>query len=158
MPRSGSIPSAASTSNSIRSCRKPIIGATHRARGYHKTKNSTFVVFRSLEKIGSGQISVRHLGGPLEILKQALYAAKEGPGRFLVFLTLLSANLAVLNFLPIPVLDGGHMVLLAWEGIRGKPADERVQLVLTYIGLILILSLMVFVLGLDVGLISKPGH
>lgn len=79
-------------------------------------------------------------------------------GNLLLFLTLLSANLAVLNFLPIPLLDGGHIVLLLWEGIRGKPADERVQEVLTYIGLAIILGLMVFVLGLDFGLISRPGR
>ena len=49
------------------------------------------------------------------------------PSKLLLFLTFLSANLAVINFLPIPVLDGGHFVFLLYEGIRGKPADERVQ-------------------------------
>ena len=73
----------------------------------------------------------------------------------LIFLCILSANLAVINFLPIPLLDGGHMVLLAWEGIRGKPANERVQVVLTYIGLIFILGLMAWVIGLDLGLIPR---
>ena len=73
----------------------------------------------------------------------------------LIFLTLLSANLAVINFLPIPLLDGGHMVLLAYEGIRGKPADERVQIVLTYIGLVFILTLMIWVLSLDFGWIPR---
>jgi len=63
---------------------------------------------------------------------------------------MLSANLAVLNFLPIPVLDGGHMLFLLYEGIRGKPADERLQLALTYAGLFFILALMIFVLGLDI--------
>ena len=75
----------------------------------------------------------------------------------MIFLTLLSANLAVINFLPIPVLDGGHMVLLIYEGIRGKPADERVQEVLTWIGLIFILALTIFVFGLDLGWIPRPG-
>ena len=76
---------------------------------------------------------------------------------FLIFLTLLSANLAVVNFLPIPVLDGGHMVLLLYEGVRGKPADERVQEILTWMGLIFILGLMLFVFGLDFGWIARPG-
>jgi regulator of sigma E protease len=89
------------------------------------------------------------------IIKTALQHADEGNATLLLFLTLLSANLAVLNFLPIPVLDGGHFVLLAYEGIRGKPADERVQVVLTYIGLILILALLIWATGLDVGLISR---
>jgi regulator of sigma E protease len=87
----------------------------------------------------------------------ALMQARLGFGNLLIFLTLLSANLAVINFLPIPVLDGGHMVLLLYEGIRGKPADERVQEILTWIGLIFILSLMIFVFGLDLGWISRPG-
>jgi regulator of sigma E protease len=82
----------------------------------------------------------------------------RGPGNLLLFLTLLSANLAVLNFLPIPLLDGGHFVFLLYEGIRGKPADERVQEILTYIGLAFILGLMIFVLGLDFGLIPRPGR
>jgi regulator of sigma E protease len=68
---------------------------------------------------------------------------------------MLSANLAVLNFLPIPVLDGGHFVLLAYEGIRGKPANEHVQAVLAYVGLALLIALMVWVCGLDFGLFSR---
>ena len=55
----------------------------------------------------------------------------------------------------IPVLDGGHVVFLLYEGITGKPPDERVHVALTYAGLFLILGLMVLVLGLDFGLISR---
>jgi regulator of sigma E protease len=125
--------------------------------GTDETVDATLVVFRSLRKIRSGQVSARNLGGPWSIFKFALYEAMQGPGNLLLFLTLLGANLAVLNFLPIPLLDGGHFVLLLYEGIRGKPADERVQEILTYIGLALILGLMIFVLGLDFGLIPRPG-
>jgi regulator of sigma E protease len=123
--------------------------------GGRETVNATLVVYRVLQKVGSGQISPLNFGGPLEIFRQALRAAEQGLGNFLLFLTMLSANLAVLNFLPIPVFDGGHFVLLLWEGIRGKPADERVQEVLTYLGLAFILALMLFVLGLDFGFISR---
>ena len=98
------------------------------------------------------------LGGPVSIFETALYAAKQGMGNLLVFLTLLSANLAVLNFLPIPILDGGHMLFLTWEAIRRKPPDERVQLALTYCGLLLVLALMTWVLLLDFGVISRFGH
>ena len=107
--------------------------------------------------MGTKQISVRNFSGPWGIIKMALMQARLGFGNLLIFLTLLSANLAVINFLPIPVLDGGHMVLLLYEGIRGKPADERVQEILTWIGLIFILSLMIFVFGLDLGWIPRPG-
>ena len=67
---------------------------------------------------------MRRLGRAVEIIKMALHKADQGNADLLLFLTMLSANLAVLNFLPIPVLDGGHFVLLAYEGIRGKPANE----------------------------------
>ena len=86
---------------------------------------------------------------------QAGKSAEEGFSHFLLFLTMLSANLAVVNFLPIPVLDGGHMVFLVYEWIRGKPPSEKVVAVLSYLGLALILSLMMFVFGLDLGLIPR---
>jgi regulator of sigma E protease len=72
-----------------------------------------------------------------------------------MFLVMLSANLAVLNFLPIPLLDGGHLVLLMYEGIRGKPASEKIVIGVSYVGLLFILSLMGFLLLLDTGLISR---
>jgi regulator of sigma E protease len=68
---------------------------------------------------------------------------------------MLSANLAVVNFLPIPVLDGGHMVFLVYEWLRGKPPSEGVVAALSYLGLALILTLMMFVFGLDLGLIPR---
>ncbi len=126
--------------------------------GGQETADATLLVYRSLHSIvGTKRISVRNLGGPWTIIRVALIQARLGLGNLLLFLTLLSANLAVINFLPIPVLDGGHMVLLIYEGIRGKPADERVQEILTWIGLIFILTLMIFVLGLDFGWIARPG-
>ena len=123
--------------------------------GATETYESATKVFVFLQKLTSGQISARALGGPVAIAQTAGHAASKGTAELMLFLTLLSANLAVINFLPIPVLDGGHMVFLAWEGVTGKPANEHVQLLLSYIGLILILSLMIFVLGLDFGFISR---
>ncbi|HZT81812.1 MAG TPA: site-2 protease family protein, partial [Gemmataceae bacterium] len=69
---------------------------------------------------------------------------------FFLFLGMISINLAVINFLPIPVLDGGHMVFLVYEKLRGRPASEHVRLAATYLGLLFILSLMAFVIYLDV--------
>jgi regulator of sigma E protease len=124
-------------------------------RGLLKTKEDLSMVYGFLGKLTRQQISPRLLGGPIEIAKQAGRSASEGFGRLLLFLTMLSANLAVVNFLPIPVLDGGHMVFLAYEWIRGKPPSEGVVVVLSYLGLALILSLMFFVFGLDLGLIPR---
>jgi regulator of sigma E protease len=67
-----------------------------------------------------------------------------------MFLTMLSANLAVINFLPIPALDGGHMMFLIAEAIRGKPVDEALQMRLTVMGVLALLALMIFVTFNDV--------
>ena len=87
-------------------------------KGLSKTGEDLSMVYRFLQKITSNQISPRLLGGPIEIAKQAGKSAEEGLGRLLLFLTMLSANLAVINFLPIPVLDGGHMVFLMYELVQ----------------------------------------
>lgn len=125
------------------------------SRGSRKAFENLSLVYRFLHKLTSNQISPRLLGGPIEIAKQAGKSAEEGFSHFLLFLTMLSANLAVVNFLPIPVLDGGHMVFLVYEWIRGKPPSEKVVAVLSYLGLALILSLMMFVFGLDLGFIPR---
>jgi regulator of sigma E protease len=125
------------------------------AWGFDETVRATLTVYRFLEKLRSRDISPRMMAGPIGIIRATAHFAERGLTDLLIFVTLLSANLAVINFLPIPLLDGGHMVFLAYEGIRGKPADERVQTVLTYIGLFLLLTLLVWVFGLDLGLISR---
>ena len=112
------------------------------------------MVFRFLQKLGT-QIPLTALGGPVTIAQAAGYSAFEGVGKLLVFLTMLSANLAVINFLPIPLLDGGHMVFLAYEGFRGRPASEKFVVALHTVGFVFIISLMLFVLGLDFGLIPR---
>jgi regulator of sigma E protease len=124
-------------------------------RGLRKAGEDLSLVYSFLGKLWSNAISPRLLGGPIEIAKQAGKSAEEGFGRLLLFLTMLSANLAVVNFLPIPVLDGGHMVFLLYELVRGKPPSENVVGILSYLGLALILTLMMFVFGLDLGLIPR---
>ena len=117
--------------------------------GGRETIDATAMVFTVLRKLGT-QIPLNSVAGPLGIFEVTYRATQEGISHLLLLLTMLSANLAVLNFLPIPVLDGGHMVFLAYEGIRRKPANESVQLALTYVGLVFILGLMVLVLGHDI--------
>ena len=68
---------------------------------------------------------------------------------------MLSANLAVINFLPIPLLDGGHMVFLAYEGLRRRPASEKFVVALHTVGFVFIVSLMLFVIALDLHLIPR---
>ena len=119
--------------------------------GLRETWSAAGQVVKFLQALGTGQISADLLGGPGSIAVTAGSAASAGLPQLLLFLTMLSANLAVVNFLPIPVLDGGHMMFLLYEGIRGKPASERVMTVLSYAGLLFILGLMIYVIGLDVG-------
>ena len=117
-------------------------------RGWDETVRSLTIVYRFLGKLGT-QVPVTKLGGPITIAQAAGFHAFEGPGKLLVFLTMLSANLAVLNFLPIPLLDGGHMVFLAWEGVRGKPAGEKFVMAMQTAGMVFIITLMLFVISLD---------
>jgi len=125
------------------------------ALGTQETVDSLLLIFRTLKALSTGQVSGKALMGPVGIVQVAYYSVVEGPGEFLLFLCLISANLAVINFLPIPVLDGGHMVFLAYEGIRGKPPSEGVFVGLSYLGLALILILMIWVIGLDFGCIAR---
>lgn len=98
----------------------------------------------------SRKLSVTELGGPGTIAIVASDAASKGITPLLMFLTMLSANLAILNFLPIPALDGGHMVFLAAEGVRGKPVDEALQMRLTIAGILGLLCLMLIATFNDV--------
>lgn len=118
--------------------------------GFRETKEDAFLVFSFLKKLFTNEISPFNLGGPGTIAVSATHEAMYGTARLLLFLTLLSANLAVVNFLPIPVLDGGHMVFLTWEAIFRKPLSEKVMVTLSMAGLLFIVGLMLFVISLDV--------
>ena len=107
-------------------------------------------IYMNLSRLMTRRISTGSLGGPIEIATQAFSAAGEDVSTNILFLAMISINLAVVNFLPIPLLDGGHMVFLIYEKLRGRPPSEMVRVVATYIGLAFILSLMVFVLYLDI--------
>ncbi len=119
--------------------------------GYRETKEQFYRVLDVLGKLVTMQLSPKNLGGPLMIAAVAGSEASQGIPRLLIFLTFLSANLAILNFLPIPALDGGHMVFLTAEAVTGKPVDERLQGTLTLIGVVCLLGLMIFVFANDIG-------
>lgn len=119
------------------------------ALGWNKTIDSMGLIYRQLKNIGRN-ISVKAFGGPVMIVDLAYRTTGTGDGTFLLFLCLIGANLAVINLLPIPVLDGGHLVFLLYEMIFRRPPNENIQIILSYIGLFLILGLMVWVIFLDV--------
>jgi regulator of sigma E protease len=115
--------------------------------GFRVTLRSVTAVFRTLRKIPE---LWQHMGGMITIFRVAGMQAEKGIADLLIFMCLISANLAVINFLPIPVLDGGHMVLLAAEAIRRKPVSERILIPITYAGLFFILGLFILMTVLDI--------
>jgi regulator of sigma E protease len=118
--------------------------------GIGRTRNKILELYLTLRSLVRGDLSYRNLQGPVGIAKMAYAIARNGIGDLLMFLGFLSVNLAVLNFLPIPVLDGGHMVFLMWEGITGKKPSEKVIAMATWIGLMFILTMIVLVMYLDI--------
>lgn len=107
----------------------------------------------TLESIGKmlfGELSVKNLSGPITIAKVAGASVQSGVGDFLNFLAYLSISLGVLNLLPIPVLDGGHLFFYLLEGLRGRPLSERVQAVGMQIGISLVVGLMLLALFNDI--------
>ncbi len=119
--------------------------------GLEDTGNTIADVYYVIRGLVTGRLRVdKTLGGPLTIGVVAYKSAGMGFWELVYFLALISANLAVINFLPIPFLDGGHMVFLIFEKLRGKPVPEKLQAVLTYAGLLALLGLMGTVIVLDV--------
>jgi len=112
--------------------------------GFTRTAEMTVLTVQVLGKMITAAISPDNLGGPIAIAQLAGRTADLGAAAFITFLALISVNLGVLNLLPIPVLDGGHLVYLAIEKIRGKALSiamlERMQL----LGVVLIATLMIF--------------
>lgn len=98
-----------------------------------------------------GKASVDNLSGPISIAQYAGKSAEMGLVSFLKFLAIVSVSLGVLNLLPIPVLDGGHLLMFAIEAIKGSPVAENVQLVFQQIGMAALLGLMILAVFLDIG-------
>jgi len=119
-------------------------------QGLHQTRKTTVMVLDSIKKMLTGLISPKHLSGPITIAKVAGASAEYGVSAYLGFLALLSVSLGVLNLLPIPVLDGGHLMYYLVEAVKGSPVSERVQMAGYRLGLFLVVGLMVIALYNDV--------
>ncbi|GAB5443558.1 MAG: site-2 protease family protein [Fuerstiella sp.] len=117
---------------------------------FRETKSSIISIYMTLRSLVGRDLSAKALSGPLGIVNIGYQIANDGFARLLKFLGYLSINLAVLNFLPIPVLDGGHMVFLIWEAVARRKPSPRVVNWAHGIGLIFIITLFVFVLYLDI--------
>jgi regulator of sigma E protease len=119
------------------------------AESLRRTWNMTALTLDSLKKMLFGELSVKNLSGPITIAKVAGASAQSGVADFLNFLAYLSISLGVLNLLPIPVLDGGHLLFYLVEWARGRPLSERVQGWGIQIGISLVLGVMLLALVND---------
>jgi regulator of sigma E protease len=119
--------------------------------GWHRTGAWSLEVFTFLERLATGRGSTKELGGPIVIGQLSGAAARQGLTAFLNFMAIISVNLAVLNLLPIPVLDGGHLVFLFAEAARGgRPVSAQSRLRMTQVGIILVMGLMVLAFANDI--------
>lgn len=115
------------------------------ARALTRTWDMSWLTLQMLGKILTGEASYRNLSGPVSIAQYAGESAQNGIAAFLWFLGIVSVSLGVLNLLPIPLLDGGHLMYYLIEFVRGRPVPEAVQAIGQQIGLALLLGLMVLV-------------
>ncbi len=121
------------------------VGEGFRQTGYWATE-----IGRFLGRIFSGKNSASELGGPIAIGQLSGQFARAGLIPFLAFMGIISVNLAVLNLLPIPVLDGGHLVFLTVEGFRGRAISIENRIRLTQVGMLFVLGLMVLAFANDI--------
>lgn len=118
--------------------------------GLRDTANWTEFVVMSLVRLVQGDVSAKNIGGVITIGRVAATSFEAGFSTFLKTMAIISINLFLLNLLPVPVLDGGHLVFYAYEGIRGTPLSLRKMELAQQIGLMLLMCLMVFALFNDI--------
>jgi regulator of sigma E protease len=119
-------------------------------RGWDDTIENIFSIYGTIRNLVLGRLGPRGLAGPIRIVGIAYRTARASMNELIKFLGILSINLAVINFLPIPPLDGGQMLFLIAEKIRGRPLPESALGAGVVVGLVLVVCLMIFVLFQDV--------
>jgi regulator of sigma E protease len=125
-----------------------VVGAV--GQGVRQTVQTAGLILYTLKGLVTGQISARDVGGPILVGQMAGEMARLGLANFLAFIALFSVDLAILNLLPIPVLDGGHLVFLLIEGVRGRPLSLEQRQRWTQIGFFVLVGIMALALANDV--------
>ncbi len=124
--------------------------------GWSSTVRGFGMIVLSIKMLVSGEASIKDLGGPIMIAQIAGETAKAGWVPLLMFMGLISCNLAFINVLPIPGLDGGHIMVTLIEGILRKPLTFRVRMAIQQVGMALLLLLMITVILNDIGRLFSP--
>lgn len=125
--------------------------------GIKRTGYYTYLTFLIIGKMFTGEVALDNLGGPILIAQIAGSAARQGLVSFLGFLALISINLAILNLLPVPVLDGGHLLFFAIEAVIKRPISVRIKEVALQIGLALLVILMIMAFYFDIARLINLG-
>jgi regulator of sigma E protease len=118
--------------------------------GGRSTWALTSMIFETLARLFQGRVSANDLGGPIMIAQEAGRRAASGLEPLLRFMALISINLGVINVLPVPVLDGGHLAFFLIEAVRGRPLSTRYREIAQQVGVFLLVALMVFVVFNDI--------
>jgi regulator of sigma E protease len=121
------------------------------AAAFERTYHYSLSTLKMMGYMLVGKASVENLSGPISIAQYAGQSASMGLVHFLKFLALISISLGVLNLLPIPVLDGGHLLFYAIEALKGSPVSEQTQALFQQIGIAILISLMGLAFFLDIG-------
>jgi regulator of sigma E protease len=122
--------------------------------GVQRTWDMTVLTVKGLWKLVSRQIDSSNIGGPIQIATEAGRQAKEGMGSLALFTAIISVNLAVLNLLPVPMLDGGHLFFFVIEAIMGRPLSVKKREAAQQLGFVLLMLLMVYALWNDLNRIG----
>ena len=125
-----------------------IIDAFHKS--IDQTIDFSLMVVNGIKKMLNKELSVMNMGGPVTIIQAAGQNAQSGLVSFIFFLAMFSVNLGVINLLPIPVLDGGHLLFLVIEAIKGRPLSEKMMEYTQMFGMMIIASLMLLVFSVDI--------
>jgi regulator of sigma E protease len=125
----------------------PLMAALH---GLRATWGWTELTVIGIYKMVAGEISSKNIGGPLTIANMSGEAAAQGAASVVFLIAILSINLGVLNLLPIPILDGGHLLFFVIEAILRKPLGERQREIAQQVGLLLLVGIMVFAFWNDI--------
>ncbi|MBX3475928.1 MAG: site-2 protease family protein [Planctomycetes bacterium] len=119
------------------------------SEGFYHSKKVGYKILMTLAALFTGRVKLWHLGGPVVIAKRSYSLAQWGIGTLVFFLAFISINLAIVNLIPLPVLDGGQWLVVTIEAIRGRPMPERAMGVISTVSFFLVVGLMLFVLGND---------